>query len=117
MYEYKATLIRVVDGDTIHLDVDLGFYIHINLDCRLKGINTPEISKRATKVAGLAAKAELERLFTLGPSVVLRSSKPLEQEKYGRWLADVFVVDATGAVVVHCNQHMLDNGFAVPFMV
>ena len=117
MFEYKAALIRVVDGDSVFLDIDLGFCVHINLDCRLRGINTPEITKRATRVAGLASKTELERLFTLGPVVTIRSEKAPSQEKYGRWLVDIFILDAAGAVVVHCNQHLIDKGFAVPFMV
>ena len=42
-YRYRAKLVRVVDGDTIDLDIDLGFYIRITERVRLEGVNTPEI--------------------------------------------------------------------------
>lgn len=109
MYEYKAKVHRVVDGDTVWLDVDLGFQVHAVLDFRLEGLNTPEVVG-ATKVAGLAAKAELERLLSLG-SLRIISTKT---EKYGRYLATIFVQPPAGSEL-NVNQALIDGGFAVVY--
>ena len=55
MFEYAATVVRVVGGDTIYFDVDLGFFIRMTMDVRLKGVNTPELHG-PTREAGLKAK-------------------------------------------------------------
>lgn len=110
IYEYRASLVKVVDGDTVWLNVDLGFNVHANVDFRLAGINTPE-TVGATRTAGLAASAELMRLLQLGPIRVVSS----KTEKYGRWLAQIYVSTPAGEVDV--NKALVDGGFAVPFMV
>jgi endonuclease YncB( thermonuclease family) len=126
-YEYPATIVRVVDGDTVYLklfkefalDVDFGFNIKDTVklakeavvDFRLRGINAPEM-KGATKTAGNAARVELERLLNLG-SIRVVAFKP---EKYGRYLADIYVTPAQGAEFL-VNSSMIENGFATPFMV
>ena len=58
MYEYRARCVRVVDGDTLELDVDLGFDCSIRIMCRLEGIDTPEIrgGTAESKAAGFAAR-------------------------------------------------------------
>jgi micrococcal nuclease len=109
IYEYKASLIRVVDGDTVWLDVDLGFNVHAAFDFRLVGLNTPE-TVGATRTAGLTAKAELERLLSLG-SLRLVSTK---SDKYGRWLATIYVKQADG-VEINVNDILIKTGFAVPY--
>lgn len=110
IYEYNAKVVRIVDGDTVWLDVDLGFGIHANLDFRLLGINTPEIVG-ATKVAGLAAKAELQRLLALG-SLRVETHK---SDKYGRWLATLFVKPGDGAEV-NVNAQLELGKFATPYL-
>ena len=65
MYEYKATIVKVVDGDSIYVDIDLGFDVWIrNQSIRLYGIDTPECRQRdkAKKAHGLLAKAYVQRL-------------------------------------------------------
>ena len=114
MYEYKATLVRVVDGDTAYVDVDLGFDIKITIDFRLLGINAPEM-KGATKVAGLAAKDHLTQLLGQG-TLSLKSEKPLKTDKYGRWLA-TFTVTRPDGTSFDANAQMVADGFAIPFMV
>jgi len=126
-YTYQATVVRVVDGDTVYLeltkdffhDIDFGFYVKETivskkstvLDFRLKGINTPEI-RGATREAGLAAKAELERLLSLG-QIKATTYRP---DKYGRWLAilEVLLPDGT---ILNVNDDLVRRGFAVPYMV
>ena len=65
MYNYKATLLRVVDGDTVDAELDLGFKIFIKERIRLMGIDTPESRTRnlAEKSWGKAAKHRLEELL------------------------------------------------------
>jgi micrococcal nuclease len=109
IYEYKAKLNRVVDGDTVHFDVDLGFGVQVTLDFRLAGINTPEVVG-SQRVAGLAAKAEVTRLLGLGTIRIIS----MKTEKYGRWLATIFVKQADGKEI-EVNQALIDGGFAVPY--
>jgi micrococcal nuclease len=109
IYEYKADLIRVVDGDTVWLNVDLGFRTRVSVDFRVAGLNAPEVVG-VTKSAGLAAAAELLRLLSLGPIRVVSE----KTEKYGRWLARLYVTTEAGEVDV--NRALLDGGFATPYM-
>lgn len=109
IYEYAAKLVRVVDGDTVWLDVDLGFRVRATMDFRLVGINTPEVVG-LTKTAGLAAKAELERLLSLGPLTIFT----VKTDKYGRWLATIYVTTAGGSHL-SVNDALLAGGFAVPY--
>lgn len=109
IYEYRASLVRVVDGDTVFLDVDLGFRVHATLDFRLLGLDTPEVVG-ATKTAGLASKSELERLLALGTLRVVST----KSDKYGRWLATIFVRLPDGSEL-NVNDALLTGGFAVPY--
>jgi micrococcal nuclease len=109
IYEYNARLTRVVDGDTVWLDVDLGFGVHTNADFRLFGIDTPEVIG-TTRVAGLAAKVELERLLALG-RLRIETHKGDESDKYGRWLADLYVM-AEHDCELHVNALLVSQGFA-----
>jgi micrococcal nuclease len=106
IYEYRATLSRVVDGDTIYLNVQLGFKLTMEVEFRLLGLNTPEVVG-PQKVAGLAAKAELERLLRSGPLRVVSD----KSEKYGRWLATIYVKQPDGSEL-NVNDALLTGGFA-----
>jgi len=109
IYEYQAKLSRVVDGDTLYLFVNLGFRVTMEVEFRLLGLNTPEVVG-AQKVAGLAAKSEVERVLALGPIRVVSE----KSEKYGRWLATVYVKLADGTEM-NLNEHLLVGGFAKPY--
>ena len=74
MYEYRATIVKVVDGDTVDVDIDLGFGIVLKDErVRIMGIDTPESRTRdkVEKKFGLAAKARLKAL--LGKTTVLKT--------------------------------------------
>ena len=78
MYEYRATIVRWVDGDTVDLDIDLGFgIVYANQRIRLFGINAFESRTRdlQEKQKGLAAKDFVERMAPNGTQVILRSHK------------------------------------------
>ena len=86
MYEYKAKLVKVVDGDTVDLDVDLGFHMTARIRFRLARINTPEVRGKE-KEAGLLAKAFVLHEL-LNADIVVKTEKT---GKYGRWLGEIFV--------------------------
>lgn len=113
MYEYACKLLRVVDGDTIVGDVDLGFTVHVNVVFRLAGINAPELVG-AARALGTASKQHLETLLGQGPCVV-HSLKALKTDKYGRWLGTFYVTASDGSVV-NVNDKMVADGFAVVYM-
>jgi micrococcal nuclease len=83
MYTYKATIVRVIDGDTVVLNIDLGFKIHHISPCRLAGINAPEMNAKDEKVraAAVASKEFLSGLLLEGMEVTIISKK---LDKYGR---------------------------------
>ena len=83
MYTYKATIVRVIDGDTVVLNIDLGFKIHHITPCRLAGINAPEMNSKDEKVraAAVASKEYLEGLLPEGLEMTIVSRK---LDKYGR---------------------------------
>lgn len=111
MYEYRATIMRVVDGDTVHADVDLGFDIRVRMKFRLTGINAPELNTDAGKMA----RAHLIDLLGMPPEgmgqpVMLVRTEKDRQEKYGRYLATLLLPDGTSV-----NQRMVADGFAAVY--
>ena len=83
MYIYKAEVIRVIDGDTVVLNIDLGFKFHHITPCRLAGINAPELNSKDEKIraAAVASKEYLMTLLPEGMEVTIVSRK---LDKYGR---------------------------------
>lgn len=101
MYEYQATILRTIDGDTYECDVDLGFHIHVQEKFRLARINAPELST----TDGKNVKAYVMDLLTQhGSTVTLKVS---HQDKYGRWLAELILRDGT-----NLNDYLLEHNMA-----
>ena len=95
MYEYKCKVTRVVDGDTVDIDIDLGFGVWLHKErVRIYGIDTPESRTRdkVEKRFGLLAKEFVEQ-FVKGSSVILRTQKYDAKGKFGRILGDIIVDD------------------------
>jgi len=111
-YEYHAKLVRVIDGDTVVLDVDLGFHATMRETFRLYGVNCPEMHG-ATKEAGQAAKAFVEKWFASHPEFVTESFKGRTQDKYGRWLAVIHPTPDRSDDAL--NEALLTSGHAVEF--
>lgn len=109
-YIRKASVVRVIDGDTMVVDVDLGFSIRIEQTVRLAGINAPEMIG-PSHADGVLARLFLSSLVPPGTSVTVKTVKP--NDKYGRYLADVYQIGSTVSV----NQRMIDTGHAVSYMV
>lgn len=98
MYEYRAKINRVVDGDTVDVDIDLGFGIVLtNERVRIMGIDTPEsrTSDPVEKVFGIASKNRLKEL--LGSEAILKTEVSKDGEdmkgKFGRILGDFLTMD------------------------
>ena len=88
MHEYHCVITRIIDGDTIDVDIDLGFDCWLHKQrIRLYGIDTPESRTRdlEEKKYGLAAKAFVEKFIPLGSTALLKTK---EKGKYGRYLGD-----------------------------
>jgi micrococcal nuclease len=115
MYEYKVKVTRVVDGDTVDVDIDLGFGIWLRGErVRIMGIDTPEsrTSNKLEKVFGLAAKTRLKEL--LGKDAILRTQVDKDggdaKGKFGRILGDFYAPD--GRLV---TDIMIEEGHCVPY--
>ena len=114
MWTYRAKVIRVIDGDTVDVDIDLGFGIwQKNERVRIMGIDTPESRTRnkIEKKFGLAAKAKLQSL--LGKDAVLKTTinkKGVDMKgKFGRVLGDFLIDDKSVATI------MCETGHAVAY--
>jgi len=115
MYEYRAYVNKVVDGDTVDVDIDLGFGIRLTDErVRIMGIDTPEsrTSDKVEKIFGLAAKNRLKEL--LGEVTTLKTQIAKDGEdmrgKFGRVLGDFIGKD--GRLV---TEVMIEEGHCVPY--
>lgn len=94
MFEYKAIITNVVDGDTFDMDIDLGFHIHIHERVRLLDVDTPEKFGKE-KELGLRVKQYATHYF-LGKEVIIKSEKSdiaADTDSFGRWLVRVTVIE------------------------
>ena len=117
MYTYKIKLDRVVDGDTIDANIDLGFDISTKKRIRFMGINTPESRTRdlEEKAKGLAAKDRVKQLLEGAKEITLQSHGV---GKYGRCLGELFVdmVDGQEKLTLESvNELLIKEGHAVKY--
>lgn len=115
MYIYRVKkLIAVVDGDTIDVDIDLGFNVSYSQRVRLAGIDTPEsrTKDKFEKNLGLESKEFLKNKLKDAGDIVIKTEKPDSSEKYGRILGWLYVDGDTVSV----NDHMIEQGYAWPYM-
>ena len=111
MYEYKVKeVVKVVDGDTIDVVIDLGFDLFKKERVRLAGIDTPESRTRdlEEKKFGLEAKKYLETHLQGANEIIIQTEK---DGKYGRMLGWITLDDD----VTPFNQFMVDRGYAWTF--
>jgi micrococcal nuclease len=113
-YLYKATVVRVVDGDTVDLEIDLGMNVFVKERIRLARINTPEtygVKKDSEEYkAGMKAKERLEELV-LGKEIALETVKD-KKGKYGRYLGELYTTDTNWICI---NSLMINEGLAKPY--
>lgn len=109
MFEYRATAINVVDGDTLDVTIDLGFRLNITERVRLYGIDTPERGKPGSTEATTALRNLTQGFDPAHPQeIIVRSVKP--HDKYGRWLASIET-----ATCPDVAQAMIDAGLGVAY--
>jgi micrococcal nuclease len=111
MFEYYVKKVsKVVDGDTIDVEIDLGFDISFSSRVRLAGIDTPEsrTSDKMEKALGLESKAYLKNAIDSAKTVVIKTEKINSSEKFGRILGWVFLDGSDKSI----NQKMIDDGYA-----
>jgi micrococcal nuclease len=109
LYHYKAIIIEVYDGDTCTIDIDLGLNIwNKGEKIRLNRINAPEL-RGDEKTKGLESRDYLRSLI-LAKEVFIETIKD-KKEKYGRYLAEVWLEDENGKFI-NINDEMVKNGLA-----
>lgn len=110
-HEYKAKLNRVVDGDTMDLEIDLGFRIKIDIRVRLLGVNTFELRDKDESIRN---KALLEKVYATNilaehETLIVKTSKT---GKYGRWLAEIFLTDGRSFNTLMATYHQTIKNYA-----
>jgi micrococcal nuclease len=111
MYTYICKIIKVIDGDTIDVDIDLGFNIKLtNQRVRLASIDAPESrsTNKEEKQQGMLSKKKLEEKLPQGSMQTIQTVKVVDDDKFGRILG-IFPLSDTLTV----NQWMIDNNYAV----
>lgn len=114
MYQYKCKIIKVLDGDTVDIDLDLGFKIILaNQRVRMAGVDTPE--SRTTiaeeKVRGLLSKKKLAEKLPIGSWQIIETQKSdSNDDKFGRILGVFVLEDGT-----RVNDWLIQNNYAVPY--
>ena len=112
LFHYKATVERIIDGDTIDVVLDLGFDIHMKARIRFAGVNAPESRTRdpIEKEAGLLSKRYVEEWCKEGDGVVIVQTQLDGKGKFGRVLGRILNDDG------QClNDEMISLGHAVPY--
>ena len=112
MYQYKIKKIhRVIDGDTIDIDIDLGFDITIKQRVRLKDIDAAETRTKdlSEKAEGIKARLWLEKELSRSNEWIIETHK---EDKYGRILGTLYLVGDS----VTLNERMLNEGIAKPYI-
>ena len=115
MYEYRCKVVKIVDGDTVDVDIDLGFGVWLKKErIRMFGIDTPESRTRDLdeKKYGLMAKDYITKLLDDEGGIVLKTRKDAEG-KYGRILGELW--RTTDFADTSINDLMIKNHHAVAY--
>jgi micrococcal nuclease len=113
-YWYTAKVLKVIDGDTLDVMIDLGFSIHHKARVRLYGVNTPESRTKdlAEKAMGLKAKAFTADWTTRHSTVFIKTIAG-KDDKYGRVLAQIYSDKDVKSELTAClNQDIVSSGYA-----
>ncbi len=109
IYRVKEVL-KIVDGDTIDANIDLGFDISLTKRVRLNGIDTPE--SRTTdlkeKALGLEVKEWLKHKLEGAKDILIKTQLPDSTEKYGRILGNLYINNES----LSLNEQMVNTGYA-----
>jgi len=109
LYTYRAYVVRVLDGDTLEVVVDLGFGVRSVQTLRLRGIDAPELITRDGVEAKEFVQSSLAKLIRERQPLLIKTVK---SDKYDRYLADIFYTDKAGKSQ-YLNNRLLEEGHAV----
>lgn len=110
VWTVPAEVLRIVDGDTIRLRLDLGWYVYTEKNCRITGVNAPELRTPMGKNAAAWAREQLP----IGMPCVFESH---ELDKYGRPLGRLlYPADGAGAELVDFGTRLINAGHAVEYL-
>ncbi len=118
MFQYPANIIRWVDGDTVWIDLDLGFRTHLQVDIRLAEINTPEVVNYTLQGISDQAREFCELMCPPGAAVVVDIGK---SDKYGRWLGHIRYLNGSAdrqRILLEgktLNADLIERGLAKPY--
>ena len=118
MYEYNSKILRVVDGDTVDVDIDLGFGVWLHRQrVRVAGIDAPESRTRdkLEKQFGLAAKQRVKDYCPIGSMRVLVTKEYDATDKFGRILGDFIVEQDDVGTPIMLTEKMVSEGHAVAY--
>ena len=113
-YIYRIrTISKVVDGDTIDADIDLGFDISLSKRIRLAGIDTPEsrTTNAKEKAMGLESKEWLKKALEGAKDILIKTELPDSTEKYGRIIGHLFINGQETSL----NNQMIEEGYALSY--
>ena len=117
VYEYKCKIVKVIDGDTTDVDIDLGFGVWLKKQrIRFYGIDTPEsrTSDKVEKIYGLMAKEVVLSYLPVGSTQTLRTKQD-GKGKYGRILGEFLIHDAKTDAQITLNDFMIREHYAVAY--
>lgn len=120
MFRYKCKIVKIIDGDTVDVDIDLGFGIWVrNERVRIHGIDTPEsrTSDKVEKQFGLLAKEFVKKMLPVGSKQTLCTEKAGDDSKgkFGRILGKFEVYDGETDSTMFLGDIMIREGHAVPY--
>ncbi|WP_134355364.1 thermonuclease family protein [Flavobacterium psychrophilum] len=116
-FVYEAKVLDIHDGDTISIEIDLGFQMRFTDKVRFYGINAPELKIRNEKnkmtenPLGTKTLNTVKEFIKIGDVITIETIKD-KKEKYGRYLANVYVLLDDRQICL--NDYLLNNGLAVP---
>jgi micrococcal nuclease len=113
-YVYRIkSITKVVDGDTIDANIDLGFDISLTKRIRLAGIDSPEsrTTNLKEKALGLESKEWLKKTLEDAKDILIKTEKPDSTEKYGRIIGHLFINGQETSL----NNQMIDEGYALAY--
>ena len=113
-YIYRIKSVgKVVDGDTIDADIDLGFDISLTKRIRLAGIDTPEsrTTNLKEKALGLESKEWMKKTLANANDILIKTELPDSTEKYGRIIGHLFINGQETSL----NNQMIDEGYGLAY--
>lgn len=112
-YTYRARIVSVYDGDTVTVDIDLGFGVWMKKQkLRLFGINAPEM-RGPEKIQGKISRDALRQMCPVGADIVVATMSD-KKGKYGRWLADIWYSTTSNpdGPMMSANETLVSRGLA-----